>query len=64
MILLEQLQKFIRMPPLRFVVILDYERLVDGCGLRGGNDRQHSDEEKKQGENAGYAHHKVLLERI
>jgi hypothetical protein len=52
------------MPPLRFVVILDYERLVDGCGLRGGNDRQHSDEEKKQGENAGYAHHKVLLERI
>jgi hypothetical protein len=42
MILLEQFQKLIRMPPLGFVVILDYEGPVggSGCGLGVGKDRE------------------------
>src|ERR1700730_9095475 len=56
-ILLEQLQKFIRMPPLRLVVILHHKGFFWGWRLRTGDDGQRHGEEQEQHKSARYSNH-------
>src|SRR5208282_1475956 len=62
MILLEQLQKLIRMPPLRFVVILNHERFVGirrRCRLGTGDNWESDGQEKHK--NTRRSNHGILL---